>query len=167
MKQDYDETTLKGFFREVMEEFFPDKSTPATGWDVSNEDRETDDIVPTYTPGDDPVSVRIVADAPTIVVQRGSLVWGGQTTVVGATPQLIVGKDARRRTVIVKNISSNPVALAPEASIKFVAAGGFGPALLPAGDAVTLDTRGDIWSVAASTSLGEAIVIYQVFDDGQ
>jgi len=168
MLQDYDESSLKSMFREVLEDLgFKPKPSAQTGWDVGEEDFETNNIVPPHTSGDDPVSVKIVASEPTIVVQRGSLTWGGMSTIVNAVPNIIVGRDRRRRSVTIKNLSLNDIAIGPDAGLKYVAPGGFGPAVLPGGDSVTLHTCGDIHAVAASTSTGEAIAVYQIFDDGQ
>jgi len=167
MKTDYDSDGLKGMFREVMQEFFGEHGTPPPSWNVAEDDRESSNIVPSVTSGDDPISVMIVNAKPTVVVERGSLAWGGQSTFVTDVPQIIVGKDARRRSVTIKNLSMNDVALGPTPGIKYVAPPGFGPAILPAGDAVVLHTRGDIYGVAATGSTGEGLSIYQIFDDGQ
>lgn len=160
---------LKTAFREVLEEvgIVKPERDQTEGWDVSEQDYDSSQIIPAYSAGDDPISVQIVSETPTVVVQRGSLTWGGQSTIVGSTPQLIVGRDARRRSVTIKNLSMNPIALGAGENVKYVAAPGFGSAILPAGDAVVLHTRGDIWAVAASTSTGEGVSIYQIFDDGQ
>lgn len=166
MLDEFDSARLKAAFRDVMEEFFPPKSPAVDQYDVSDDDRDTDNIIPPYNSGDDPVSVKIVTDAPTIIVPRGALTWGGQATIVGAVPQLIVGKDKRRRTVIIKNLSTNAVALDTVPSVKFVTPPGFGSPILPGGDSITLDTCGDVWAIAASSSTGEGISIWQVFDAG-
>lgn len=168
MKTDYDESSLKTALREVLEELgFTPKPKQDPGWDTSRQDTDTDQVIPSYSPGDDPVSVQVVTDTPIIVVERGALTWNGQSTVIGSTAQLIVGRDLRRRTVTIKNLSLNDIALGHDNSVKYTAAPGFGSAILPGGDAVTLDTRGDIWAIAASGSTGEGISIYQTFDDGQ
>jgi len=173
MITEYDEDGLRKIFADILEEFgFKPRHHVMDGvedWDVTEDDHLSSNIAPTHVVGDDPISVQIVTDKPTVTVARGSLTWGGFTMFANASPQLLVGRDARRRSVIIKNLSMNEIALDTSSNVKLVSAAspGFGSAILPAGDTVVLDTRGDVWMVAASNSTGEPVSVWQIFDDGQ
>jgi hypothetical protein len=166
MKQDYDEAGIGNTLREVLAEFGfkPKTEDDCEEYDVSDEDRDGGPLTPTVVTGSDPIGVAIVSDKPVVTAARGALAFQSTKTIVGTIPQMLVGKDKRRRTVIIKNLSTSAsIALDTSASVKFGGAGNFGSGELPAGDALWLDTSADIWSIA-----GEAVEVsvFQVIDDG-
>ena len=174
MKVDYDSDGIKSVLTEILEEFgFKKQSdTPDSSedYDVGEEDYTTGRIAPYSVEGSDPIGVAIVAEKPVVVVQRGSLTWGSQATVIGSAPQIIVGRDKRRRTFIIKNMGVNAIAIDAHPNVKFGSDGlgnGYGSGQLAGGDSITLDVTGEVWAVASSASTGETVSIFQVFDDGQ
>lgn len=175
MKQDYNENDLRSIFSDELKRFFGDKHATV---DADNEyDASQDD----FTAGDpnpiaynNPIAVQIVKDKPTIVVPRGAIAWSGQTTIVNngtntanPGPQLIIGKNIRRRTLIVVNNGVRGIAVGTDTNVKFPTAGVYGSPLLPAGASVTLDTQEEMWAVADPVSTGEQVTVWEVLEDGQ
>lgn len=169
MKQpEYESNSFEGMFRNVLQEFFGDKPTRKVQgqiYDVTDDDYDSGAIVPPFVTGDETIAVKIVSDAPTVVVNKGSVAWTSSTARVTADPQLIVGRDPRRRTVIIKNISENAIAIDSHVNVKLVDTPfGFSSAVLPAGDAISLDTQAEVYAISSVESF---VSVYQIVDAGQ
>ena len=160
---DYDESSFKHVLREVLAEVGLTKhaDTESDEYDPTRARTDTDILTPTYVVGSDPVGVQIVNDTPLITVARGSISFSSYQITVTDTPQLIVGKNKRRRTVIIKNLdSTNSVALADSSVVTYTNSG-----LLPKGDALTLDTTGEVWA-ACNNSISVNLSVFALHDEG-
>lgn len=170
-----DDETLTEKLTEVLQEFFGTKTTESDeGANVTDQVELAEPLDPPWTVGD-PIGVQVVTDKPIVVVQRGSVSWSGQSTMVSngqatngsGMPQLIVGKNVRRRSVVIVNNGALGIALSPTANLRFpTAAAPFGSPILPAGASVTLNTRAEVYAVADPASTGELVSVWEMTDEG-
>ena len=164
-----DDETVRTLIRDELKEFFnPTPKVDENGdvEDVTEQDYDTD--IRTGYPFGDPVAVQILNDKPLIVVPRGSVQWVGEKTIVTpGSPQLLVGKNPYRRTVILWNIGINNIAFGNTTNVKFGGIGNYGAPELPTGFSITMDTTAEIWAIAdpASTN-GEPINVVQIVETG-
>lgn len=160
------DTTIRELIREEFDRVLhPTSESELDDYEVSD---EVYDAVPRDSyPFGDPVAVQIVTDKPTIVVPRGSVQWVGEKTVISnSQPQMIVGKNPYRRTVILVNIGTLNVAIHNTQNIRFGGTGKFGAIELRPGDSLTLDTTAEIWALSDPASQYGEVNICQIVETG-
>lgn len=171
-----DDETLTSKFHQVLEEYFGPKTVTNQDSDVADQVELGGPLDPSWTVGD-PIGVEVVTDRPLVVVQRGSVSWTGQSTMItngtgtsgagSGGPQILVGKNLRRRSVVIVNNGTLGIALSPTPNVRFpTLAAPFGSPLLKAGDAVIINTRAEVYALADPSSTGELISVWETTDDG-
>lgn len=173
MAYDVNDEDLRRTLKDVLEDFFkspPEQAQPDEQYDNTDVDYETS--IRTAYPFGDPIAVQVVNDTPSVTVVRGSIGWVGDKTVVkggtGVAPQLIAGKNARRRTVIIVNNGSLNVAFGPANNVTFGGPGRYGSPELKPNAFVILDTMAEVWALADPASAnGEDVNVIQIVEDGQ
>lgn len=161
-----DETIREAIKEELHNFFNKDKELRSDEYDNTERDFETGSINP--YPFGQPIGVEIVNSRPMVTVPKGSVQFVGEKTIVKpANPVLIVGRNPRRRSVLLWNIGVNNIAFSNGSTCKFGGTGNYGAPELPANFAITLDTQAEIWAICdpASTN-GEPLNIVQIVEDG-